>query len=108
MKKAFVDIGHEMAWNSQYGEKTSWIDVPPTYLLAEISNRLVILVKNNADLIHQPDLFFVILTFQPARAGVNIWEKSQDALSRDGLSLSGGSSRRHTAREGGREGRGLL
>jgi len=78
VKKAFVDIGHEVA-----------------YLLAEVSNRFVIFVKNNADLIHQPDLFFVILTFQTARAGVDIWEQSQDALSRDGLSLSDGGSRRH-------------
>jgi hypothetical protein len=65
-----------------------------TYLLAEVSNGLIIFVEDNANLVHQPNLFFIV-TVQLRRARIDVGEKSQNALSRDGLSLSNCRCRRH-------------
>ncbi len=65
-----------------------------TYLLAKVSNGLVILIQDNAHLVHQPNLLF-IMTVELCRARIDIWEKSQNAFSRDRLNLGDGRSGRH-------------
>jgi hypothetical protein len=42
-----------------------------TYLLAEIANWFIVVIQDNADLIHEPYLFF-IMPIQCSRAGVNV------------------------------------
>ncbi len=65
-----------------------------TYLLAEVSNWFVILIEDNADLVHQPNLLFIV-TVKLSGARIDIWEKSQNAFSRDRLNLGDGRSGRH-------------
>lgn len=61
----------------------------PTYLLAEVANRLVILVQNDANLVHQTNLLGIV-TVQLSGTGVDIREKAQDARCGDGLHLCNG------------------
>ena len=70
-----------------------------TNLLAEVSDRLVILVEDNAHLVHQSNLFFIV-TIELCGAGIDVGEESQNALGRDGLGLSDCSSGRHCRWEG--------
>lgn len=63
----------------------------PTYLLAEVADRFVILIEDNTDLVHQSDLLCIV-AIEGSRARVDVGEESQDVLSRDGLSTSDGSS----------------
>ncbi len=65
-----------------------------TNLLAEVSNGLVILIEDNADLIHQSNLFFIV-TVKLCGARIDVWEKSQNAFSRNRLSLSDSRRGRH-------------
>ena len=62
-----------------------------TYLLAEVADRLVILVEHNADLVHQPNLLSIVAV-ERGRAGVDVGEESQDILRRDGLGGGEGCS----------------
>lgn len=71
-----------------------------TYLLAEVSNWLVIFVEDNADLVHQPNLLFIV-TIERCRAGVDVWEEAQNILSCDGLQLGGICSRHCEGRGSG-------
>ena len=61
-----------------------------TYLLAEVSYRLVVLVEHNADFIHEPDLLRIV-AIQLRRAGVDVGEETQYALRGNGLRLGYGS-----------------
>lgn len=65
-----------------------------TYLLAEVANRLIIFVQNNAYFVHQSDLLLIV-SFELCRARVDIREKAKNALSSDRLSLCGCSCSRH-------------
>lgn len=66
-----------------------------TNLLAGLADGHVILVGNNADLIHQSDLL-LIMTGESFRAGVDIGEEPQHVLRCDrGLLRRGGGSGRH-------------
>ncbi len=65
-----------------------------TYFLAEVSDWLVILVKNDADLVHQPNLFS-IMAIELSRACVDVRKEPQDTLRRNGLDMSESSRGRH-------------
>jgi len=62
----------------------------PTDLLAEIANWLVVLIEDDADLVHEADLLLIVPLQRCAR-GVDIGEESQNALRGDGLCGRGDS-----------------
>ena len=102
MQKSLLDIGQEMTCRNLVIAIHAEVQKisEHTYLLAEVADWQVILVNDNADLIHQPYLF-VIVTSQRVRARVDVWEKSQDFLScnwRSILAEGGGLSCRHFGR----------
>lgn len=70
-----------------------------TDLLAQVPNRLVILVKDDADLVHEPDLLLIV-AIQFCGASVDIGEQLQDILCCDGCSRCSHRGRR---RFGGEE-----
>ena len=55
-----------------------------TGLLAGIANGLVILVQDDADLVHQTDLLRIV-TRESIGVGVDIGEETEDGLGGDGL-----------------------
>ena len=57
---------------------------PPTDLLAGLANRHVILVRDNAHLVHQPDLLLVVAV-EGIAARVDVGKEPQDMLRRDRL-----------------------
>lgn len=59
-----------------------------TNLLACSANWLVVLVEDDADLVHQADLLLIV-TGQGLGAGVNVGEETEHSLSRDGLGSDG-------------------
>jgi hypothetical protein len=69
-----------------------------TNLLAEVSDRLVIFVEDNAHLVHQSNLLFIV-AIQFRGAGVDIGEEAQNTLGCNGLSPSNGSGCRHFREE---------
>jgi hypothetical protein len=70
-----------------------------TNLLAEVSDRFVIFVEDNAHLVHQSNLFLIV-AIQFRGAGVDVGEEAQNTLGCNGLSQSSGRSYRHFEREG--------
>lgn len=83
VEEALVDVGHQVAC-----EKLDVVSTPgqkrPTDLLAEIANWLVVLIEDDADLVHEADLLLIVPLQRCAR-GVDVGEESQDALRGDGL-----------------------
>lgn len=66
-----------------------------TDLLAGLANGQVVLVGDDAHLIHEADLLLIV-AIQRLRAGVDVGEETQHGLGRDGLRLGrGGGCRRH-------------
>ncbi len=56
----------------------------PTDLLAGLPDRHVVLVRDDAHLVHQPDLLLVV-ALERIAARVDVGEEAQDGLGRDGL-----------------------
>jgi hypothetical protein len=78
VEEPLVDVGHEMA-----------------DLLAGVTDGQVILIDDNADLIHEADLLLIVAG-KSLGAGVDVGEQTQHVLGRDGLRrLGDGCGGRH-------------
>lgn len=88
VEETLVDVGHKVAWRMSvrlrpHGHKL------PTDLLAEVADWLVVLVEDNADLVHEANLLLVVPLHGRA-GGVNVREQAQNAVCGDRLSRSSG------------------
>ena len=61
-----------------------------TQLLAGLANGHIIVICNNAHLVHQSDLLGIVAT-QSLGGGVDVWEESENILRRDRLGFGDGS-----------------
>ena len=88
VEESLVDIGHKVAWRmlvrvQPHGRKLL------TDLLAEVADWLVVLVEDNADLVHEANLLLIVPLHGGAR-GVDVREQAQNAVCGDWLSRSSG------------------
>lgn len=65
-----------------------------TDFLAEVSNWLVVLVEDDADLVHEADLLLIV-PLKCGAGGIDVREESEDVVRRDGLNLGGRSLSSH-------------
>lgn len=97
VEEALVDVGHEMAYSwglANYLFSTDRFWELLTDLFASSADGQVVLVQDDADLVHQADLFLVVAG-QRFRGGIDVGEQTQHVLSRDGLRQSCSSGSRH-------------
>lgn len=65
-----------------------------TNLLARSANGHIVLVSDDADLVHQSDLLLIVAG-QCLAGGIDVWEKTKHGLSRNRLRRGGGNGCRH-------------
>lgn len=62
-----------------------------TDLLAEVSNWFIVLVQDDADLVHEADLLLIV-PLKCGTGGIDIGEEAEDVVCRDGFDLGGRGS----------------
>lgn len=80
-----------------YIAASGWVeDGEPTDLLAGLANGQIILIENNADLVHQTDLLLIVAFERGIGGGaIDLGEEAQDVGGRDRLGCCDGGGGRH-------------
>lgn len=65
-----------------------------TNLLARSANGRIVLIRDDADLVHQADLLLVVAR-QCLAGGIDVWEETKHGFSRNRLGRGGGGGCRH-------------